>query len=125
MIVGIGTDIVSCERIAGVYRRHGERFINKILADSEKVDLARAASVTAFLAKRFAAKEAAAKALGVGIGAKAGLHDIAVVKDAQGAPRLQFSGVAAETARSRGVAANHISLSDENDYAVAFVVLEG
>lgn len=125
MIVGIGTDIVKCERIAAAYRRHGERFVCKLLCDEERVAFAGAALPVAFLAKRFAAKEAAAKALGVGIGGRAPLHGMVVRNNEDGAPSLVFSGAAAATARDHGVVRVHLSLADEDDCALAFVVLEG
>lgn len=123
MIVGIGTDLVDCRRIAGVYQRFGQRFAEKILAPDERPLLPSGDAAIGFLAKRFAAKEAVAKALGVGIGGRAGLHDIVVLRNADGAPQLQLCGAAQVTAEQLGVSATHISLSDEQQMALAFVVL--
>jgi len=123
MIYGIGTDIVAVARMAEVYRRHGERALEKLLAPNER-DACRKASLPArFLAKRFAAKEALVKALGTGVRAPALLPAIAVVHDALGKPSFEFSPALAEHMIGRGLAA-HLSMSDEQDHAVAFVILE-
>ena len=123
MIYGIGTDIVAVARMADLYRRHGERALEKLLAPKER-DACRNSTVPArFLAKRFAAKEAFGKALGTGVRAPALLPAIAVVHDALGKPSFEFSRPLAEHMGERGLAA-HLSISDEQDHAVAFVILE-
>lgn len=124
MIVGIGTDIVSVGRIRGVLDRHGVRFVERILAPTEWEDYRGAAAPAQFLAKRFAAKEAAAKALGTGFRCGLVKRDIGVSHDSLGRPLLSFSGRAAELCAERGVASSWLSISDETDYAVAFVTLE-
>jgi holo-[acyl-carrier protein] synthase len=123
MIFGIGTDIVAVARMAEYFQRHGERGLEKLLAPAER-EACRSSSVPArFLAKRFAAKEALGKAFGSGIRAPLLLPDIAVEHDALGKPSFSYSpGLAAHFA-GRGLAA-HLSISDEQDYAVAFVILE-
>lgn len=123
MIAGIGTDIVAVERIAGALRRHGERLAQRVLTAGELADYRDSGSPAALLARRFAAKEAAAKALGTGIGADVGLHDLEVEHDDRGRPLLRLHGGAARRAGQLGVVDAQLSLSDERDYAVAFVVL--
>lgn len=123
MIYGIGTDIVHVSRLGETYARHGERLLEKLLATSEREDFARATDAARFLAKRFAVKEAFGKALGTGVRAPATLPAIAVTHDDLGKPILAFGPeLAAEIQRRRLVA--HLSISDERDLAVAFVVLE-
>ncbi len=121
MIRGIGTDIVAIERMADLYRRHGERALEKLLAPSERAECLAAADPARFLAKRFAAKEAFGKAMGTGIRAPVLLTSIAVGHDAAGRPELEFAPELGES--MRGLSA-HLSISDEREYAVAFVILE-
>jgi holo-[acyl-carrier protein] synthase len=124
MILGIGTDLVRVERMRSLLGRHGERFLQRLLHPDEQAELPRARP-EAFVAKRFAAKEALAKALGCGVGAHMALNEVCVIHDAAGRPDLALSGAAACTAARLGVTRIHLSISDEHDYAQAFVVLEG
>ena len=122
MIVGIGTDIVRIERVAHSLNRLGEKFARRILTQSEfEIWLARPSA--AWLAKRFAAKEAVSKALGTGIGRLSFQH-IEVKNNRLGAPELVLHGYGLELQRQKGIKRLHISLSDEQDDAIAFVVLE-
>ncbi|WP_263078794.1 holo-ACP synthase [Endozoicomonas sp. Mp262] len=123
MIAGIGTDIIRVSSIKAIIERHGERFARRILLDPELAAYRKAANPAAFLAKRFAAKEAAAKALGTGIG-KVSFQHLEVSNDEKGAPLLTLHGYAAELQKARGITRCHLTLSDETDNAVAFVVLE-
>ena len=123
MIVGIGVDIVQIERISASLRRLGEAFARRILTDAELQAFRRNNQSAAFLAKRFAAKEAASKALGTGIG-KVSFQHIEITNNDLGAPLLSFSGYAAELQQQKGIVGLHLSLSDEKDAAIAFVVLE-
>lgn len=123
MIAGIGTDIVAVARMAEFYQRHGERGLEKLLATAERDDCRRSPDPARFLAKRFAAKEALGKALGSGIRAPALLPNIAIAHDDAGRPLFIFAPELDALIRGRGRIA-HLSLSDERDYAVAFVVLE-
>ncbi len=123
MIVGIGTDIVRVARMQSNIERYGERFAQRILTSAEMDDYRREGRKAHFLAKRFAAKEAAAKALGTGFSGGLGYRDIGVSHDPTGQPALEFSGTAAQFIHSRGINSAHISLADEDDYAVAFVTL--
>lgn len=124
MIIGIGTDLIHIDRIQKSYARFGDRFLDRFLAPGEReVFMGRGQSVS-FLAKRFAAKEATAKALGVGIGARARWAEIEVINNADGAPQLRLSGAAAATAKTLNVNRCHIALADEANIAQAFVILE-
>ncbi len=124
MIFGIGTDIVRVSRMRKNLERYGQRFAERILTDHEMEEFRRSARPAHYLARRFAAKEAAAKALGTGFAGGVQLRHIGVTHDAAGKPRLEFSGRAAEVLHERRIAITHISLSDEEDHAVAFVTLE-
>ncbi len=123
MIHGIGTDIVAISRIAALYQRHGERALEKLLAPGERADCRASAQPGRFLAKRFAAKEAFGKALGTGVREPVLLTAIAVIHDALGKPGFEYSpGLSAHLAELGLIA--HLSLSDEGDSALAFVILE-
>lgn len=123
MIFGIGTDIVRVARMQKNLDRYGEGFARRILAQGELQEFRDDVRPAHFLAKRFAAKEAAAKALGLGFGNGLRLHHIQVAHDARGKPLLQFTGQALQLASQNGITASHLSLADEEDYAVAFVTL--
>ncbi|WP_110188993.1 holo-ACP synthase [Pokkaliibacter plantistimulans] len=123
MICGIGTDMVAIGRIAEVMERTRERFARKILGEQEWHIYQQVSQPHAWLAKRWAAKEACAKALGTGVAQGLSLTHIQVLNNAQGAPLLQLSGRALELAEACGASRWHVSLSDEKDYALAFVVL--
>lgn len=123
MIFGVGTDIVAVARLGKLFARHGERALAKLLAPREHADFARASDPARFLAKRFAAKEALGKALGIGVAVPATLPNIAVVHDALGKPAFQYAGELAAYLAERGLTA-HLSISDEKDFALAFVVIE-
>lgn len=124
MIVGIGTDLVDVARIAGALARHGDRFRHRLLAPAERRVFASVEQEAAFLARRWAAKEAVAKAFGTGIGGELSFQDIVVAHDASGRPRLEFTGAGGHLAARLGVARAHLSVSDERGHALAFVVLE-
>ncbi|WNK21498.1 holo-ACP synthase [Halomonas piscis] len=124
MIIGIGSDIARVPRFEAALARHGERFPRRVLGDDEYRRLTRHAFPAAFLAKHFAAKEAFVKALGTGFRWGIQWRDIQVYNDSLGKPELALSGQAAAVAQRAGVQASHLTLSDEADYALAFVVLE-
>lgn len=123
MIFGIGTDIVRIARMAKALERFGERFAQRILTADELVEYRASAKPAYFLAKRFAAKEAAAKAMGLGFQKGLSLRHIAVVHDELGKPLLRFEGFAADFIAAHGIDEIHLSLADEEDHAVAFVTL--
>ncbi|MDX2464498.1 MAG: holo-ACP synthase [Porticoccus sp.] len=122
MIIGIGTDIVQIDRIKCVFERQGHRFVERILCPSEVSIFEKKKQSIAYLAKRFAAKEAASKALGTGVG-PISWQDMEISNNSNGAPILLLTGAAKERMELIGAHQISISLSDELDYAVAFVVL--
>ena len=124
MIVGIGSDIARIERFKRAVKRHGPRFAQRILGPEEHVVWLQKAQPAAFLAKRFAAKEAFVKALGLGLRAGMQWGEIQVLNDGLGKPYLVVEGKAERLLLEAGVTNSHITLSDEAEYAVAFVVLE-
>lgn len=124
MIVGIGSDIARIERFARAVQRHGSRFAQRILGPDEHALWLQKSQPAAFLAKRFAAKEAFVKALGLGLRQGMQWCDIQVINDAMGKPYFLLSGEAERLLQAAGVTASHVTLSDEAEYAVAFVVLE-
>lgn len=123
MIFGIGTDIVRVVRMQQNIERYGEKFAERILTAAELDDYRRETRKAHFLAKRFAAKEAAAKAMGTGFRDGLMLHHIGVDHDAAGKPQLVFTDQAAEFIRANAIVSVHVSLADEEDHAVAFVTL--
>lgn len=124
MIYGVGTDLVNVARVESLLRRFGERFVNRILCQTEVAEYGQAPQPAHFLAKRFAAKEAFSKALGTGIGEKMGWHDIHLTHDQWGRPIIKSSPALAQYLASLQIDASYVSLSDEQDYALAFVILE-
>ena len=125
MIVGIGIDLVSIERVRAILTRHGERARRRLFTCRELADCDARADVYSCLAARVAAKEAALKALGTGVGLGDRWTDAAVIRTVSGRPELAFSGKPAERARDLGVASVWLSLSHEAGIACAMVVLEG
>ena len=123
MIAGVGTDIAAVARLGQLYARHGARALEKLLAPGERADFARATDPARFLAKRFAAKEALGNALGIGVAKPATLPNIAVEHDALGKPSFSYAPELAQLLAERGLVA-HLSISDEKEFALAFVVLE-
>ncbi|NNJ96295.1 MAG: holo-ACP synthase [Gammaproteobacteria bacterium] len=124
MIVGIGVDIVEHKRIAHLFDCYGEKFARHILDDQEMSDYQKAPAPVRFLAKRFAAKEAAAKALGTGISQGITFNMIAIRHDGNGRPLLELMSKAADHASSIGVVTHWLSISDERYHSIAMVVLE-
>ncbi len=123
MIYGIGTDIVHIQRMRDNLEKYGDKFAQRILTESEFTEFKIKNDQAAFLAKRFAAKEATAKAMGTGFSQGLSLHHIGVVHDDAGKPILAFLEVAEKFIQDKKILQAHLSLADENDYAVAFVTL--
>jgi holo-[acyl-carrier protein] synthase len=123
VIAGIGTDIVAVARLDGLYARHGQRALEKILSPGERGEFASVCDPGRFLAKRFAAKEAFAKALGIGLVAPATLPSVGIVHDSLGRPAFEYAAPLAAYLEQRGLVA-HLSISDEREFAVAFVIME-
>lgn len=123
MIYGIGTDIAAVARLRGFWERHGDKALEKLLAPDEFEDFERASDKGRFLAKRFAAKEAFAKALGTGVRPPALLPAMGVAHDAMGKPYMKCYGQLEKLLENQGLK-THLSISDEAEYAVAYVILE-
>ncbi len=123
MIQGIGTDIVAVQRIGQLLSRHPDRGVQHLLHPAEILEADAAPSRERFVAKRFAAKEALAKALGTGLRAPVLLPAIRVEHDALGKPFFSFDAALDEWIRQRSLQI-HLSISDEVDHALAFVVVE-
>lgn len=125
MIVGIGTDLVEIGRIEAALERWGERFAHKVLVPRELERFRQHRTPAAYLAKRFAAKEAFSKAMGTGIRQPVTWRQIGVANQPSGRPYLELSQALEALVRSRGIVSVHLSLTDERGIAAAFVVLEG
>ena len=123
MIVGVGVDIVRVDRIFKVLQRRCESFARRILTSSEMDIYSQKGRPEAYLAKRFAAKEAAVKAFGTGIG-RVSFQDITVSNSLTGQPVLTFLGYAKQLYIGRKIVKSWISISDESNLATAFVILE-
>ena len=123
MLYGVGTDIVRVSRMQENIERYGDKFSRKILTSNELDDYNNTARPAHFLAKRFAAKEAAAKAMGIGFSRGMSLRDIGVNHDDNGKPVLEYFSRAKELLRELGIGESYISIADEDDHAVAFVTL--
>lgn len=124
-IIGIGTDIVQIERIKTSVNKHGKRFAERILHINELAIYETHSQPISYLAKRFAAKEAVSKALGTGIGKHVRLTEIETANDDQGKPILKYYGITQGFVEKKGIQESYISLSDERDYALAYVILTG
>ena len=124
MIKGLGIDIVETNRIRQVIERHGEQFLNRVFTPAEQAVGKVRASAQHFYAGRWAAKEAAAKALGCGIGSECSFNEIEVIDSAIGVPSLVFSGNAAKTAAALGAKNVRVSITHEREYAAAVVIIE-
>ena len=125
MIVGIGTDLVEIARVETALARFGDRFARKVLVPLEFARYASHRKPAAYLAKRFAAKEALSKALGTGIRHPVNWQNIGVANHSSGRPYFELSDALAEFMRARGIHTAHVSLTDERGIAAAFVLLEG
>jgi holo-[acyl-carrier protein] synthase len=129
MIIGIGSDLSDIRRIQKSLDRFGERFTNRVFTETERKRSDAKPEAAASYAKRFAAKEACAKALGTGV-PRRGVHwaDMGVVNQRSGKPTMALTGGAAERLKSlipEGMEpVIHVSLTDDHPYAQAFVIIE-
>ena len=124
MIYGIGTDIVRIERMQENLEKYPEKFAQRILSENEMLEFSAHNQQARLLAKRFAAKEAASKALGTGFRNGITLRQIEITHDKLGKPQLVFYAEADAYIKNAGITSSFVSLSDESDYAVAYVILE-
>ena len=121
-IIGVGTDIVNIKRIEAIFKKYGDKFLSK---NFHALEIAAFKNLPehkklGYLAKRFAAKEAIAKALGVGIGEHLSFADIAVTANELGAPKVQIDYRNTTEISDYNI---HVSLSDDQPFAVAFAVI--
>jgi holo-[acyl-carrier protein] synthase len=123
VIVGVGVDLTPISRMAEIIARHDGRFEEKIFTEGERADCRQSRAPAQHFAARFAAKEAAVKACPPLRGQR--WHDVEVVREEDGRPRLRLHGAAAEAAARVGVVRMHVSLTHAADAAVAMVVAEG
>jgi holo-[acyl-carrier protein] synthase len=124
MIIGIGTDLVDIRRIAFVYQRFGTRFVSRILSPAEQSIFAMRHDPEVFLASRFAAKEAIAKAFGQGFRGGLSMRDLVIQTNELGQPVVVFEGYAKTLAAQKKVHGAMISISHEKNYAIAMAILE-
>ncbi|MDF2178344.1 holo-ACP synthase [Aliiglaciecola sp. CAU 1673] len=122
-IVGIGTDIVEIARMQAQLEKSG-RLAERVLTEVELAEFRQSKFPERFLAKRFAAKEAAVKAAGVGIGRGISFQQMEIGHHESGQPCLRLSGQLLTHCEQMGVTHSHISIADEQHYAVATVILE-
>lgn len=129
MIIGLGSDTVDIRRIERVIAKHGERFLDRVFTPAERAKAERRADRirAATYAKRFAAKEAASKALGTGFRAGVFWRDLGVVNLSSGAPTLRMTGGAAERLKAitppGHLAHVALTMTDEYPYAQAMVII--
>ncbi len=124
MIHGIGTDIVEVTRFESMLARHGVRLAERMLSEHELPEFRSQTNPARFIAKRFAAKEAFAKAIGSGLRDPVSLRRISIIHDGLGKPALMFDEALRAHLAQLGIAGHHLSISDEQNLIVAFVVLE-
>ena len=124
MIFGIGTDIVEVDRIREFSNKFGEKFLNRILLPTEQKYCLNYTDPAPYIAGRFAAKEAIAKAFGFGIGEKIGWHDMEIVREESGKPNVQLHGKAQLLMDKTGSKKVQITLSHTNKHATATAIIE-
>ncbi|HEY4235600.1 MAG TPA: holo-ACP synthase [Lacipirellulaceae bacterium] len=124
-ILGIGTDIVECLRIARMIERHGELFIARVYTDGEIEYCSTRKAATQHYAGRWAAKEAILKALGTGWRRGISWRDIEVLNDRHGAPIVSLHGGALDVCENAGIRQMHVSISHCRSHAVAYAIAEG
>jgi holo-[acyl-carrier protein] synthase len=124
MVVGVGTDLVELGRIEAALGRHGDALLERLFTPRERAQLADGRRRVERVAARFAAKEAALKALGTGWGQGVGWHDVEVLGGRGEPPRLAFAGPAERRLRALGAARAHVSLTHSATMAAAVVILE-
>jgi len=124
MIYGIGVDLVHIKRIERVITRWGDRFINRVFTESETEICYNRSFPSSAFALRFAAKEAFSKAIGLGMKKGIRWRDIEIFHFPGGRPGLRLHGRSHDICREERITGFHLSLTDEREYGIAFVVLE-
>ena len=124
MIYGVGTDIVDIERVKNILSKNRDGFVKRVLSEHEKALFTNKAESAAYFAKRFAAKEAFAKALGTGIGRVVSFQDLTVRNNENGKPHFIPSEKLRQYLVDKKIKQAHLSISDESQNAIAFVVIE-
>ena len=125
MVIGIGVDVVQNDRIRESIDKFGDRFLNRIYTEGEQAYCKKCKQPSIHFAARFAAKEAAFKALGTGWAAGVKWKDVEVERLASGKPLLRLHGEALERATAMGAERLHVSLTHDQLVSVAVVVFEG
>ena len=124
MIYGVGTDLVDIERVKKILSKNRDGFVKRVLSEHEQALFSNKADSAAYCAKRFAAKEAFAKALGTGIGGAVSFQDLTVRNNENGKPYFIPSEKLRQYLVEKNIKQAHLSISDESQSAIAFVVLE-
>ncbi|MBX3432633.1 MAG: holo-ACP synthase [Pirellulales bacterium] len=124
-ILGIGTDIIECLRIAQMIERHGDLFLRRVFTEAEVEYCSAKKASTQHYAGRWAAKEAVLKALGTGWIRGIGWRDVEVSHRPGGAPQAELHAGAREVAERRGIEQVHLSISHCRSHAVAYAIAEG
>jgi holo-[acyl-carrier protein] synthase len=124
VIVGLGTDILEVARLRLAMERRGERLLNRLFTPEERAYCESRVHAAEHFAARFAAKEATMKALGTGWRGGIAWRDIEVVREESGRPTLLLAGRAKERADALGVSAAHVTLTHDDTYGMAVVILE-
>ncbi|MCK4379209.1 MAG: holo-ACP synthase [Deltaproteobacteria bacterium] len=124
-VKGIGTDIVKISRVEELVSRYGDRFLKRLFLPAEISYCQPKKRPAIHFAARFAAKEAMLKALGTGLSQGISWKDMEVCRQPGAAPEFSFSGRVAELCRKRGITGSLISLSHEQEFALAFVIITG
>jgi holo-[acyl-carrier-protein] synthase len=124
MIIGIGTDLIEVKRISDVIDRHGERFLKRIFTPLEIQYCSSRKAAPLHYAGRFAAKEAAFKAMGKGWGGDISWNEIEIYNEPSGAPHLNFYGKALALVTEKQMSAAYVTITHIEEFAAAAVVLE-
>lgn len=124
MIIGMGTDIIDKKRIEKSYQQHGDKLVKKLLSKKEMAIFINKHDKVGYLAKRWAAKEALGKAIGTGIRAPVLFPNITVLNNALGKPYFELSETIHSILKQQQINQIHLSISDEKDLAMAWVICE-
>ena len=123
-IYGIGVDLVNAKRIQHLYQKYGDRFPKRILDEDEMHFFENSKNKERYLCNAFAGKEAAVKALGTGFSQGVHWKDFGLSRKSSGQPQLHYTKKIKEKFNSLGISSSHISISDEDPWSIAMVVLE-